>query len=131
MIDFNCDKCKSKVVLNEVITIKAYVDILNYEAINTGELVSNTLPSFLYYQCIECGEKYKLDFKEFELRVRKSMVEKAVKLKNINLRSQINPYSIDPDNGITECGMCDGIDGKGICFTDYFKQCPIRKLKNA
>lgn len=131
MLEFDCDKCSSAVIVNQLFTSQEYNKILRYEVLRSGEVVSNELPPFLYYECVGCGERYKLDIKEYELRVRKATVKKAVKLKNSELRSQINPYKIDPDNGLKHCGVCEGVDKEGNCFVDYIKQCPIRKLKDA
>ena len=131
MLEFSCDKCGNDVILNETFTIVHYMDILKYEMISPGELITKDLPDFMFYQCIECDERYKLNFKEVELRVRKKLVDKAAKLRTRNLRAQVNPYDIDPDNGIAECGICEGFDGEGNCFKDFIKQCPVRNFKNA
>jgi len=131
MLEFSCDKCGNDVILNETFTMTHYMELLKYEMTHKGGLISKDLPIFMFYQCIECEEKYKLNFKEVELRIRKKIADKAVKLKNINLRSQVNPYTIDPDNGMDECGMCEGLDGNGNCFKDFIKQCPVRNFNNA
>ena len=117
--------------MNELFTTQEYVKILRYEVLNTGELITSDVPLFMYYECINCEKKYKLVFQEVEARVRKSLAKKAARLKTLELRSKINPYKVDPDNGFESCGLCDGFDGKGNCFTDFTKQCYIRKLKNA
>jgi hypothetical protein len=131
MLEFDCDKCSGPTTINDLLTIKAYNDVMKYEVTHTGEIVSKEIPVFLYYECISCGETYRFGFKEVEGRIRKAMAAQAIKLKNTELRAQINPYNIDPDNGIESCGICEGVDGEGNCFVDYVKQCPIRKIKNA
>lgn len=131
MFEFDCDKCGGTVLINETFTMKHYSDMLKFEIDNTGGMLSEEVPIFLFYQCMDCNELYKFNFKEAELRLRKSLVKKAAKLKQINLRSKVNPYTIDPDNGLEHCGLCEGIDGEGNCFVDYIKQCPIKDLKNA
>lgn len=41
----------------------------------------------------------------------------------------INPQTINPDNGLEYCGQCSGYAGDGHCLVDVIKQCTIRKDK--
>jgi len=60
--------------------------------------------------------------------VKNYIAEEAMYIRKQRMFAEdINPYTIDPDNGLDYCGQCDGYDGEGNCLVDIIKQCTIRK----
>ena len=128
MFKIKCDNCNNYIVLNQKKTMDYYMDTMQYTIERVGNINYDQIPLFTFYKCHGCKKEYKFDVKEYELRVKKTLVEMALKIKRSELLSSINPYNIDPDNGMEFCGICEGYDQKGNCFVDMVKQCPLRRL---
>jgi hypothetical protein len=94
---------------------------------STGKLIEASIQQYLIYTCIKCGKNYKFSYKEWEKRFRMQIAEDAMHVRKAEMFKQLNPYIIDPDNGLEFCGQCDGIDNEGNCYVDIIKQCTIRK----
>jgi len=128
MIDLECDECGSKLVFDVKETIDSYSENMDYILDDMGDIVEKTLQEYLVYKCQDCGEIYKLTYADWELRMRKLIAYRVMEVRKQKMfREEINPQSINPDNGVEKCGQCSGYAGDGWCFVDIIKQCTIRK----
>jgi len=128
MLDLECDVCSSKLVVDVKETIDAYSEDMDYILDDMGDIVEKTLQEYLVYKCQDCGKIYKLTYVDWELRMRKLIAYRVMEVRKQKMfREEINPKSINPDNGVELCGQCSGYAGDGWCFVDVIKQCTIRK----
>jgi len=123
-----CDKCKSKLIIDEMSTIDSYLADADFSVDESGKIKDEVLVQYLIYRCPKCNETYKFTYKEWELRYRRSLAQDAMEYRKQKMfREEINPHAIDPDNGLEFCGQCSGYAGDGNCLVDIIKQCTIRK----
>lgn len=128
MFILECEKCSGKLIVDETATTVEYAKDMDYCVDELGELQEKSIQEYLVYRCNKCGREYKFTYKNWEKRMRIKLAKEAMQLrKHMMFANDINPYTIDPDNGIEYCGQCDGIDGEGNCLVDIIKQCTIRK----
>lgn len=128
MFSLECDKCANALVIDEKATLDEYMKDMNYLVDDVGNLQENSIQQYLVYRCVFCGEVKKITYKEWEKFIRFKIAKLAMNLRKQKMFAEdINPYIIDPKNGIEYCGQCDGTDGNGNCLVDIIKQCTIRK----
>ena len=127
MFEIKCERCGSKVIPDEMSTRDEYLKDMSYMVDVNGKLLDSSVQQYLIYMCIKCGESYKLSHKEWEKRFRKKIAEDTMHVRKVEAFKKMNPYIIDPDNGLEFCGQCDGIDKEGHCYVDIIKQCTMRK----
>lgn len=127
MFAFKCEKCGNKVIVDEMATKDEYMKDMDYLVDENGELLDSAVQQYLIYVCTECGENYKLNHEEWEKKFRKKIAEDTMHVRKAEMFRQLNPYTIDPDNGLEFCGQCDGVDKEGNCYVDIIRQCTMRK----
>jgi len=128
MFTISCDKCDGDLRINDFLTTEEYMKDSDYFIDELGKLQDDSVQQYLIYKCIQCEELYKFTYKEWEERMRIRTAREVMGLRKQKMFEQdINPYNIDPDNGLEYCGQCDGYDEEGNCLTDIIKQCTIRK----
>ena len=125
MFDLKCDECGHKVVPNEMLTRDEYMKDMDYFVDEEGKILDSSVQQYLIYTCIKCEKIYKLNYKEWEQRFRKKIAEDLMHVRQVEAFKKLNPYTIDPDNGMEFCGQCAGIED-GNCYVDIIKQCSIR-----
>jgi len=123
-----CEKCGGRLILDEISTMTEYAKDMDYLVDEIGNLVEKSIQKYLIYRCADCADEQKLTYKDWETRMRLKIAKDAMGLrKQIMFSRDINPHTLDPDNGLEYCGQCDGYDGEGNCLTDLVKKCTIRK----
>ena len=128
MYDITCDDCGSVLNIDMYKTMDEYYKDMDYIVGDTERIASDTVQKYLIYKCDLCNKVYKLTYKEWEERFRIDVAHKVMEVRKQKMfREEINPQSINPDNGLEYCGRCSGYAGDGHCFVDIIKQCTIRK----
>ena len=131
MFDLICEKCGSKLIVDNRATLDRYIAKVDYIKDDLGNICDIALGSYLTYQCIQCTAKIDYTFKEVEQKARESITNdvKIYRKKHV-FRNFINLMYIDQDSGIEFCGRCLGVDNEGNCYKDIISQCPFRKEDN-
>ena len=115
-------------MIDEYKTIEEYMKDMDYFVDETGKLQEASIQQYMFYKCSGCGELYKFTYKDWERRMRLRIAQETMDLRKQKMFAEdINPYTVDPDNGLDYCGQCDGYDGEGNCLVDIIRQCTIRK----
>ena len=128
MLRITCNDCTGTLAIDEFITAQYYRDDMDYVVKDTGEVAEESLQKYLVYKCLNCGRLYKLSYKDWECKYRAQIAKDVMEARKQEMFSkEINPETIDPDNGLEYCGQCSGYDGGGYCLVDIIKQCTIRK----
>ncbi|HLD90913.1 MAG TPA: hypothetical protein VI911_07875 [Patescibacteria group bacterium] len=129
MYDIKCTECKGLLIVDMELSREHLWTSDKVMYTNTGVLIEETINSELVYRCINCEKLFNLTYKDWESQIRKQLAEEIMHLKRrISFRS-LDPYIIDPDNGLTFCGQCPGYDNLGNCFLDIVTRCELRKQK--
>jgi hypothetical protein len=127
MFIISCDECGGDLIIDETLTVKEYMKDMDYFVDEEGKLQEASIQQYLYYQCTKCRKVFKFTYKDWEKRMRLRIAKDAMMFRKQKMFAEdINPYIIDPDNGLEYCGQCDGYDGEGNCLVDIIKQCTIR-----
>lgn len=130
MFEIQCDNCGDDVIVDEISTSDAYLKDGGYTVFDNGKIVEASINQYLIYTCLLCDKNYKLTYKEWEARYRKVVAQQVMEIRKEEMfAANIDPRSINPDNGLEYCGQCSGYEGDGHCFVDVIKQCTIRKEK--
>lgn len=127
MFILSCEECDGRLILDEFATTSEYTKDMDYFVDELGELQEKSLQNYLIYRCDRCKKTYKYTYKDWEERMRIKIAKEAMQIKKQAMFQNIDPGSINPDNGLEYCGQCDGYDGEGNCLVDIIKQCTIRK----
>jgi len=106
-------------------TFKAFNDIFELE--DVVGIVDGVIEQFLVFNCLNCGTKVRLTYKEIEKMLRKDITKRILTLK----------ASGELDRGLTVrnryyiyCGMCSGFDGRGSCPKVVYDNCNLKKVPN-
>jgi len=114
-------------MLDELATRDEYLKDVGCMVDESGRLIEDTIQQYLIYRCQNCNSTFKLTYKEWERLFRMKVAWEVMQLKKaLMFRNEINMLLVNPDNGITFCGQCDGVDSEGNCYNDVIKQCTIR-----
>ena len=129
MFDIMCleKNCNGYLVMDKTATYRNYYKNGDFKLDENGELDENSLNKYLIYRCSKCNKKSKLTYEEWFYLMRKTIARTVLEVKRKEMMTQLNPQTIDPDNGISYCGQCLGYSGDGYCLNDIIKQCTIRK----
>jgi len=128
MFEIKCESCGGWLVPDQGATLEDYSKNIRTYFNKEGSVVEESIPNYLVYSCDTCKKTYKLTYKEWEKRYRKEIILEVMELRKMRMFStEINPYTIDPDNGLEFCGQCSGYAGDGYCLVDIIRQCTIRK----
>lgn len=129
MFDIGCDKCGNILLVDRRATTDDYVKTMKYLMRESdGELDEGSVQPYIIYKCPSCNESYKFTYKDWEKRYRLQIANDAMEIRKQQMfKEDIDPYSLNPDNGLEYCGQCSGYAGDGTCLTDIIKQCTIRK----
>ena len=126
MFSLKCEKCDADLIIDEMLTMDEYLKDMNYLVDKNGNLLDSSIQCYIVYVCVRCGHKRKISYKDWEEMFRKKLAKEAMQIRKQKMFKTLNPYIIDPDNGMEFCGQCDGIED-GNCYVDIIKQCSIRK----
>jgi RNase P subunit RPR2 len=130
MFSILCDKCGEKLLIDDKATLDEYMKDCDYIVEEEGKIVEKSLQQYLIYKCNLCGEIYKFTYKEWEAKYRQKIAMDVMEVRKQKMFAEnINPQTINPDNGLEYCGQCSGYAGDGHCLVDIIKQCTIRKDK--
>lgn len=130
MFTILCDKCGGELLIDEKSTSDEYMKDADYIVEEEDRIAEKSVQQYLIYKCILCDEIYKFTYKEWEAKYREKMAMSVMEIRKQKMFSEdINPQTIDPDNGLEYCGQCSGYAGDGNCLVDVIKQCTIRKDK--
>jgi hypothetical protein len=129
MLEVICDNCGDILALDEISTFEDYKKDHGIILKEDGTLSEESIPTYIVFKCLSCNSLYKLTYEEWFEKVKFKIAESAMHARRLEIfKEHINPYIIDPDNGLEFCGKCPGIDNEGNCYVDIIKQCPIRRL---
>lgn len=127
LIEIKCDKCKKgRIVFDYDITLNNLLINVDFHNDLIKYIQDKWVSSVLYYKCDNCGNVVEYTFKEIEEKARESVARDVMNIRKQSMFRTINPKTINPDNGLEFCGICDGIDGEGNCYSDIVKQCTIK-----
>ena len=127
MYEIKCDKCGEVLFYNYQATIEACLGDSNYLKDTIKDIQERWLSNYLIYSCDFCKKTFKYTIIEVEKKVREGIARDVMSFRKLNMfKKEINPKTIDPDNGLEYCGQCDGVDRKGNCYVDIIKQCTIK-----
>jgi DNA-directed RNA polymerase subunit M/transcription elongation factor TFIIS len=129
LIQPKCEICKEgTMVYRPGPSFDAFSDPRTFVLEDIDNIVDGIISEFLVYQCHKCGHTERLTYKEIERRERKRISQivmnsaaKGEIEKSINLRKpKVFVY----------CGKCPGLDGKGACLKETYKECKIKHFPN-
>lgn len=130
MFDILCDNCGEVLIIDERSTFDEYMKDADYIVEEENKIVEKSIQQYLIYKCRLCDKVYKFTYKEWEAKYRQKISMDVMEVRKQKMfRENINPQTINPDNGLEYCGQCSGYAGDGHCLTDIIKQCTIRKDK--
>lgn len=130
MFGILCDNCGESLIIDAKATSDAYMKDADYIVDKEKDIVDKSVQQYLIYRCNLCGKTYKFTYKDWEARYRKKIAMDVMEVRKQQMFARdINPQTIDPDNGLEYCGQCSGYAGDGYCLVDIIKQCTIRKDK--
>jgi len=128
MFSLECTHCGGDLIVDIAATSEAYYEGANYLVDSEGEIIERTIQNYLFYRCGLCNNVYKYTYKDWEESMRKKIAKDVMAIKKIEMFKNINPASVNADNGLSYCGQCSGYAGDGYCLNDIVKQCTIRKI---
>ena len=130
MFEIQCDNCGEELTIDDKATIDEYMKDMDYLADDKGKVVEASIQQYLIYSCSLCDKTYNFTYKDWEARYRKVIAQQVMEVRKQQMFStEIDPQTINPDNGLEYCGQCSGYAEDGNCFVDIIKQCTIRKEK--
>jgi hypothetical protein len=130
MFSISCDKCGEDLIIDDRATSDEYMKDMDYLVVEEDKIVEKSLQQYLIYRCGLCDKTYRLTYKEWEAKYRQKIAMEVMEVRKQKMFSEnINPQTINPDNGLEYCGQCSGYAGDGHCLVDVIKQCTIRKDK--
>lgn len=126
MFVISCDKCNSQVDMDYNASVEEYLYKVDYVRDNVEHIVETALKTYLVYKCVRCGSIFKYTWPELEAKLREAVFKDVKRYRKIYVfKNIINPGSINPDNGLVSCNICDGVDNLGNCYSDIIKICPF------
>ena len=126
MFVISCDKCGSQVNMDYNASLEDYLHKVDYVKDSADQIVDTALSTYLIYRCSRCSSIFKYTWPELEFKLRESVYKDVKRYRKIYVfKNVINPGSINPDNGLIFCGICDGVDNIGNCYKDITKICPF------
>ena len=132
MFNIQCDNCKHTLEFDYDSSIAEYISKVDYINDEVHVIEEIALKTPLIYKCINCMSIFKYTFKEYELKRQESVRADVKRFRKIHVFKHIvNPGSINPDNGLVYCNICDGVDNKGNCYKDIIAVCPFVKKHEA
>lgn len=127
MFEILCDNCGEELIIDDVATMDEYNKGMDYLVEEEAKIVESSLQQYLIYKCRLCESTYKFIYKDWEKRYRERVALEVMAVRKRQMFKELNPQSINPDNGLEYCGQCSGYAGDGNCLVDIIKQCTIRK----
>lgn len=132
MFTILCDNCKNPVDFDYNTSINEYLHKVDYINDSDDFILDTAMSTGLVYRCINCKKTYKYTFRDLELKRRESIRADVRRYRKIYVfKNIINPGSVNPDNGLFECNLCDGVDNLGNCYKDIIAVCPFANKHEA
>jgi len=130
MFNIECENCGNNMTIDLDINIDEYLkEGVDFRLDKDGNVPDIDVPAYIVYYCPLCESKFKYTYEEWEKAFRQKIAKEVLEIRKKKMfKEKINPYTINPDNGIEYCGQCSGYFGDGTCFVDIIKQCTIRKV---
>jgi len=126
MFEITCEECSSLITMDYQASLEDYLYKVNYVTNDITYITDTAIKAYMIYKCIGCGKVFKYTLKDLELKLRQSIHKDVRKYRKIYVfRNILNPANVDPDNGLLFCGICDGVDNLGNCYTDIVNICPF------
>ena len=122
-----CEKCRGEVILEEELTLDFYSEELPFRVKETGDIIEDTINSYLIYRCTKCEQYFKYNYKDWERLYRIKLERVITEAKKRAAFKLLDPLEISQDGGIAFCGYCEGYDKEGNCLKDIIKRCDILK----
>lgn len=127
MFEITCDKCGTNLFLDYNTTANEYKKDAHYNIDkDSGKIIEASIQQYLVYTCPLCNTSCKFTYADWERRYRKSMAEYIMEFRKQEMFKNLDPRTLDPDNGVAFCGQCSGYNNDGYCLKDIIKQCTIR-----
>lgn len=126
MFNILCETCKNILDFDYDSSIKEYISKVDYINDDDSFIFTTALNTPLIYRCINCDSTFKYTFKDLEIKRQESVRADVRRFRKIHVfKNIINPGSINPDNGLVFCNVCDGVDNSGNCYKDIIAVCPF------
>lgn len=95
---------------------------------DVDKIVDGIMCQYLIYRCNKCKSIEKFTYKEIERRERKRM---SMLVMNSAARGEIEKALLRSGNRVLMyCGKCNGLDGKGACLVETYRNCKLKRLPN-
>lgn len=128
MFPLICSGCKNYLEFDYQASLEEFLSKVSYTKDSIDKICNVSLETPLMYKCVKCGSKVNYNFREVEEKFKETLCKDIKKYRKIYVfRNVLNPNNINPDNGLTYCGICDGVDDEGNCYVDIYKICPLVK----
>jgi DNA-directed RNA polymerase subunit RPC12/RpoP len=126
MFEITCEECSSPITMDYQASLEDYLYKVNYVTNDITYITDTAIKTHMIYKCYGCGKVFKYTLEDIELKTRQSIHKDVRKYRKIYVfRNILNPANVDPDNGLLFCGICDGVDNLGNCYTDIVNICPF------
>ena len=126
MYNIKCEVCGGYLDFDYEATIQRFLNNVSYSTDDIKYIQDKWVTTGLCYKCVNCSKDFYYKWQQVELKTREAIAEDVMLFRRTQMFNKIDRSSIDPDNGISYCGLCSGIDGKGNCYNDFLQQCTIR-----
>jgi len=125
--DIPCKFCKEGIMhYSQQMTYDAYSLSDSFILDDIDKIVDGIIAEYLVYVCRKCGSVEKYTYKELERLERKRISEVVI---NSAARGEIvKAINSRKAKVLIYCGKCNGLDGKGGCLIETFKECKIKRL---
>ena len=126
MFIISCDYCNSQLDMDYTSSLEEYLHNVDYVKDDIEHIAKTALQTPLLYKCIRCSKVFKYTWKDLELKLRQAVFKDVKRYRKIYVfKNFVNLAVINPDNGLTFCGICDGADNAGNCYKDIINICPF------
>jgi DNA-directed RNA polymerase subunit M/transcription elongation factor TFIIS len=122
-----CKFCKEgKVYYDPSLTFHEYSLPESFVLEDMDKIVDGIINQYLVYRCDKCGSAEKFTYKEIEELERKRI---STLVMNSVARGEIEKAIIRRrPKVLVHCGKCNGLDGRGSCLLETFKNCKLKRL---
>jgi len=90
------------------------------------KITDGIIGEYLVYICRKCGSVERYTYKELEQLERKR-ISKTI-IDSIARGEMVKAAPLRKSKVLIYCGKCNGLDGKGSCLIETFKECKIKRL---
>lgn len=125
--DIKCEFCKEGTMqYSQKLTFEDYSLPESFILDDVDKIVDGIINEYLVYVCRKCGSVEKYTHKELEKLERKRISKTVMTLA---AKGEIDKaITSRRDRVLVYCNKCGGLDGKGSCLLQTYKNCKLKKL---